>query len=50
MADETMAGILRDLRASLDAQLAFAEQAAAVTSFVAVQAMADLLRDQLGDG
>lgn len=43
------ADALRSLRAISDAQLAFAQQAGAVTSHEAVARLAELLRGQLGD-
>lgn len=39
---------LRDLKASIDAQLAFADRVSAVTSLEAVRAMADVMSGQLG--
>lgn len=47
LADD-LAAVLRSLKASIDAQAAFAEQVQ-VTASGAVRMMADLLRGQLGD-
>lgn len=47
-AQEAQADVMRALKASIDAQLAFAGQVSAVTSQQAVRAMADLMSAQLG--